>query len=63
VLEQRRADCSALVGRREQAESEMEDSRAAIGRLRQDREEVNTRLTGVLAQKQSQEAEIVSRED
>jgi chromosome segregation protein len=63
VLEQRRAECSALVGRKGQAESEMDESRAAIGRLRRDREEVNTQLTGVLAQKQSQEAEIASREE
>ena len=63
VLEQRRAECSALVGRKEQAESEIEDSRAAIGRLQQDREQVNVRLAAVLAQKQTQETEVVAREE
>ena len=63
TIELRRAECSSFVGRKEQAESEIAESRAAIGRLQHDRDQVNTQAAGLLAQKQSHEADVASREE
>jgi chromosome segregation protein len=63
VVEQRRAECSSFVGRKEQAESEIQESRAKIERLLHDREQVNGHAAELLSQKQSQETDIASQEE
>ena len=51
VVELRRRECSSFLGRKEQAETEIQDSRAQIDRLQHDREQVNAQITELLAQK------------
>jgi chromosome segregation protein len=63
VIEQRLSECSSFVGRKEQAEAEIAESRASIERLRHEREGVNARGAGFLAQKQSQESDVSAREE
>ena len=63
VVEQRRAECSSFISRKEQAESEIQDSRAQIDRLQHDREQVNAQTAELLSQKQSQEADVTGREE
>ena len=63
VVEQRRAECASFVGRKEQAEGEIAESRAGIDRLRHDREQVSAQAAELLAQKQSQESNIAAREE
>ena len=63
VVEQRRAECATFVGRKEQAESEIAESRTGIDRLRHDREQVGAHTAELLAQKQSQESDIAGREE
>jgi chromosome segregation protein len=62
-LEQRRGEGSSFVIRKAQAESEIQDSRAQIGRLQQAREQVNGQTAELLARKQLQEADVVAREE
>jgi chromosome segregation protein len=62
-VEQRRAECATFVGRKEQAESEIAESRTGIDRLRHDREQVGAHTAELLAQKQSQESDIAGREE
>jgi chromosome segregation protein len=63
VIEQRRGECSAFVTRKEQAESEIQDSRGQIEHLSHEREQVNTQAAELLLQKQTQEAGIASRDE
>lgn len=63
VLEQRRAECSSFLSRKEQAELEIQESRTQIERLQHDREQVNAQTAELLSQKQSQEADITGREE
>src|SRR5208283_1447501 len=63
AVEQRAADLSSFAGRKEQAESEIGESRAQIERLGHDREQVNAQAAELLAQKQSQETSISTREE
>jgi len=63
AIEQRRSEASSFIGRKEQAESEIQDSQAQIGRLQHDREQVNAQTAELLAQKQSQETNVVAREE
>ncbi|MGD0615860.1 MAG: chromosome segregation protein SMC, partial [Verrucomicrobiota bacterium] len=63
VVEQRRAECASFVGRKEQAGSEIEESRAGIDRLRHDRDQVGAQTAELLSQKQSQESDIAAREE
>jgi chromosome segregation protein len=63
VVEQRRGECSSFVSRKEQAESEMQESRAQIGRLQHDREQVNAQAAELISQKNAQESEIGTREE
>jgi chromosome segregation protein len=63
VIEQRKGEISSFVGRKEQAEMEIQQSRAAMERLQHDREQVNAQTAELLGQKQSQEAEITAREE
>jgi chromosome segregation protein len=63
MLEQRRNEVSSFIGRKEQAESEIQDSQAQIGRLQHERDLVNAQTAELLARKQSQEADVTTRED
>jgi chromosome segregation protein len=63
AVEQRRAEVSSFISRKEQAESEIQDSRAQIGRLQHERAQVNAQTAELLARKQSQEADVATRED
>ncbi len=63
LIEQRQSDISSFIGRREQAESEIQDSRSRIDRLQHERELVNAQTAELLAQKQAQESEISRREE
>jgi chromosome segregation protein len=63
VIEQRRGECSAFVTRKEQAESEIQDSRGQIGRLSHEREQVSAQTAELLSQKQAQETGIASRDE
>ncbi len=63
VVEQRRGEISGVVARKEQAESEIQDSRGQIERLAHDREQVSAQTAELLGQKNSQEADVQSREE
>jgi len=63
VIEQRRSECSAFVSRKEQAESEVQDSRGQIERLTHEREQANMQLAELLSQKEAQETDIAAREE
>jgi chromosome segregation protein len=63
VIEQRRGECSEFVTRKEQAESEIQDSRLQIQRLTHEREQANTQLAELIGQKNSQESEVGAREE
>ena len=63
AVEQRRAEVSSFISRKEQAESEIQDSQAQIGRLQHERDQVNAQTAELLARKQSQEADVATRED
>jgi chromosome segregation protein len=63
AIEQRRGELSSFVGRKEQAESEIQASRGQIERLRHEREQVNAQTAELLARKQAQEAGITGREE
>jgi chromosome segregation protein len=63
VVEQRRAECSSFIGRKEQADLEIQESRSQIDRLQHDREQVNAQTAELFAQKQSQEGDVAAREE
>jgi len=63
AVEQRQAECSSFVSRKEQAGLEIQESRSQIERLQHDREQVSARTAELLGQKGSQEAEIATREE
>jgi len=63
LVAQRRAEVSAFLDRKTQAESEIQDSRRQIESLQLDREQVNTQVAGLLGQKETQETDISARED
>ncbi len=63
VIEQRRSECSSFVTRKEQAESEIRDSRNRIERLSHEREQVNAQTAELLSQKQAQETDLASRDE
>jgi chromosome segregation protein len=63
TAEQRRNEVSSFVGRKEQAELEIRDSRAQIERLQQEREQVSGQTAEALGQKNLQETEITTREE
>jgi len=63
VIEQRRSELSSFVTRKEQAESEIQQSRGQIETLQHDREQVNGQTAELLSQKQSQEAEVSGGEE
>ena len=63
AVEQRRAEVSSFISRKEQAESEIQDSQSQIGQLQHERDLVNAQTAELLARKQSQEADVTTRED
>ncbi len=63
VIEQRRGELSSFVGRKEQAESEIVESRGLIEKLQHDREQVNAQTAELVAQKQAQDEDVASREE
>ena len=63
LMEQRRHELSSFITRKQQADSEIQDSRAEIDKLQHDREQVNAQTADLVGQKQTQEAEIASREE
>jgi chromosome segregation protein len=62
AIEQRRAECSSFVTRKEQAEVETQESRQQIEKLQHERQQVNDQAAALLSQKQAQDEEITSRE-
>jgi len=63
ALEQRRGEVSSFVGRKEQAESEIQESRAQIEKLQHGREQVGAQTTELAGRKSSQETGISSRDE
>ncbi len=63
VIEQRRTELSSFVGRKEQAESEIQESRGRIEKLQHEREVVNAGTAELVSQKQAQDGEISRREE
>ncbi|MGH7954109.1 MAG: chromosome segregation protein SMC, partial [Limisphaerales bacterium] len=63
IVESRRGEISSVVTRKENAESEIVESRAQIEKISHEREQVNAQAAELLGQKNSQEAEVSSREE
>ena len=63
IIEQRRSEVSGFISRKEQAESEIQESRGNIERLSHDREQVNAQIAELVGQKQSQEAGVSTRDE
>jgi chromosome segregation protein len=63
MIEQRRNEVSSFIGRKGQAELEIQDSRSQIGRLQHEREQVNAQTSELLARKQTQEGDVTAREE
>ncbi len=63
LIEQRKGEISSCVQRKEQAESEIAESRGQIERLNHEREQVSTQTAALLEQKSAQESEIATREE
>ncbi|MBM3877060.1 MAG: chromosome segregation protein SMC [Verrucomicrobia bacterium] len=59
----RKSEIASCIQRKELAESENTDSRAAIDRLRIEREQVSSETAGWMSQKLAQESEISTREE
>jgi chromosome segregation protein len=63
VIEQRRGELSSFISRKQQAQTEIQESRAQIETLQHDREQVNAQTSELMARKQSQETEVAAREE
>jgi chromosome segregation protein len=63
VVQQRKNECASFVSRQEQAQSEILDSRAQIERLAHERSQVSAQTAELTGQKNSQEADISTREE
>ncbi|HEX3624272.1 MAG TPA: chromosome segregation protein SMC [Verrucomicrobiae bacterium] len=63
VVEQRRGEISGVVARKEQAESEIQESRGQIERLSHERDQVNALAAELLGRKNEQESNILSRDE
>jgi len=63
VIEQRRSECSSLISRKEQAESESQESHGQIEHLAHDCGQVSVQAAESHAQKNSQETEIAARDE
>jgi chromosome segregation protein len=63
LLQQRRAEVESFVSKRAQFEGEIADSRNQIESLMHDREQVNTQLAHFQTDKETQDMEVISREE
>jgi chromosome segregation protein len=63
LVEQRRSEISSVVQRQAQAEAEITDSQRQIERLQHEREQISTRTAGLVAQRETQNGEITTREE
>ena len=63
LAEQRRAEISSCIKRKEQAESESEDSRRQIERLQHEREIVSNQTAELISQKDAIDADVAEREE
>jgi chromosome segregation protein len=63
LVEARRNECSAFITRREQAETEIQDSQAKIEALRHEREQVSAQAAELIGLKNTQEGEIAQRDE
>ncbi|MEI8290451.1 MAG: chromosome segregation protein SMC [Verrucomicrobiota bacterium] len=63
LVESRRNECSSFISRREQAESEIQDSQAQIEKLQHERELVGAQTAETIALKNAQEGEISGRDE
>jgi chromosome segregation protein len=63
VIEQRKGECASFISRKEQAETEIQESRGQIEKISHDRRQVNAQAAELLAQKNSQETEITARDE
>lgn len=63
LVAQRRGEMSAFVTRKQQADSDIQESRGEIERLEHLRSQVNEQAAQLLSQKQAQETEISGREE
>jgi chromosome segregation protein len=62
LLEQRRRDTASFVERKQQAETEIEQSRASIGQVEHARNQVNLEMGALSSQRAEQENEVTGRE-
>ncbi len=62
-IEQRRSELGSFAARKEQAESEIQDSRGQIEVLQHEREQVAAQTAQLLGQKQTQEAAVGARDE
>ena len=63
LVEARRNECSSFVSRKEQAETEIQDSQAKIEKLQHEREQVSAQTAETIALKNAQEGEISGRDE
>jgi chromosome segregation protein len=63
LVEQRRGDLTGFAGRKEQADAEIVQSRAEIGRLEHERNLVNGQTAELVSQRQAEEQGINEREE
>ena len=63
LVEARRNECSAFITRREQAETEIQDSQAKIEKLQHEREQVSAQTAELVGLKNAQEGEIAQRDE
>ncbi|HEY4415689.1 MAG TPA: chromosome segregation protein SMC [Verrucomicrobiae bacterium] len=63
MAQQRRDECASFISRKEQAETEIQAARLQIERLAHERAQVNAQTAELVGQKNSQEAEILLREE
>jgi chromosome segregation protein len=63
LVAQRRGELSSFVTRKQQADSDIQESRGEIERLQHLRSQVNEQAAQLLSQKQAQEADINGREE
>ncbi len=63
IIEQRKSEISSFIARKAQAESEIADSQSKIERLAHEREQVNAQAAELLGRKQTQEADVTTRDE
>ena len=63
IIGQRKGEISSFIARKAQAESEIADSRSKMESLAHDRAQVNAQAAELLSRKQTQEAEVATRDE